>query len=288
MPIFVAHDSADVWAHPDLYYLDAAGNPTVVAGVPPDYFSATGQRWGNPLYRWEVMATTGFAWWIQRLQAMRAMVDIVRLDHFRGFEAYWEVPASEKTAVNGRWVKGPGADFFRALQKEFGELPIIAEDLGMITEEVYALRDQFGFPGMKVLQFSFGGDPKDLPDYYPEHCVAYTGTHDNNTTLGWFWETGRGLTGQSTKELNAERARALAYLKTDGRQIHWDFIRLALSSKAQIAMIPMQDILGLGSEARMNTPGTTEGNWCWRFDWNELTKEMKERLKKLTLQSGRD
>ena len=285
IPIYVALDSADVRAHPELFQLDKKGNPTVVAGVPPDYFSKTGQLWGNPIYRWDVMAKTGYRWWIERFRVLLQLVDIVRIDHFRAFESYWEVPATEKTAINGRWVKGPGAGFFEALQKEFGELSIIAEDLGMITEEVYALRDQFGFPGMKVLQFSFGGDPKDLPDYYPENCVVYTGTHDNNTTVGWF--RGEGSSTLTPQQRREERNRLLTYLGTDGSEIHWDLIRVALSSKAKIAIIPMQDVLGLGSEARMNTPGTTEGNWRWRFSWDQLTPEAKKRLKELTLQAGR-
>ena len=285
LPIYVAHDSADVWSHPDLFQLDEKGNPLVVAGVPPDYFSKTGQLWGNPIYHWEGMAKTGYRWWIERFQTLLTLVDIVRIDHFRGFDAYWEVPASEKNAVKGRWVKGPGAPFFETLRNALGDLPIIAEDLGLITPQVHALRDQFGFPGMKVLQFSFGGNPKDLPDYYPENCVVYTGTHDNNTTVGWFRDP--RATTQSREELKKERERLLTYLKTDGSQIHWDLIRLALSSEAQMAMIPMQDLLGLGSEARMNVPGRTNGNWRFRFIWDQVRLEIKEKLKRLTVQSGR-
>ncbi|MBI4303963.1 MAG: 4-alpha-glucanotransferase [Chloroflexi bacterium] len=289
MPIFVAFDSAEVWSHQEMFYLDDEGQPIVVAGVPPDYFSKTGQLWGNPLYRWDVMAKDSYAWWTERFRVARSMVDIIRLDHFRGFEKYWEIPAEEKTAINGRWVPGPGADFFEAIRKELGELPIIAEDLGMITPEVHALREQFGLPGMKVLQFAFGTDLESdeyLPHNYPRDCVVYTGTHDNNTTVGWFREA--EVTTISGEELQSERKLALEYLGTDGREINWDFIRLALMSPADRAIIPLQDLLGLGGEARMNTPATKEGNWSWRFSFNMMTDEMKNRLKKLTVQSGRD
>lgn len=278
LPIFVAHDSADVWAYPDLFYLDEQGRPTVVAGVPPDYFSATGQLWGNPLYQWEVLAQRGYAWWIERFKGAFAMVDIVRVDHFRGFEAYWEVPAREKTAVHGRWVRGPGAELFHAVQQALGSLPIIAEDLGIITPEVTALRDQFGFPGMKVLQFAFTGpDNTHLPHHFPRNVVAYTGTHDNDTAVGWF-------TGSSTPE---ERAYALQYLGTDGRQIHWDLIRLAFGSVADVAIVPVQDVLGLGTEARMNFPSRASGNWSWRYMPDRLTDEVEGRLGELTAIYGR-
>jgi 4-alpha-glucanotransferase len=290
MPIFIALDSAEVWSHPEMFYLDDSGRPTVVAGVPPDYFSMTGQLWGNPLYRWDVMARDGYTWWIERFRATHALVDIIRLDHFRGFEKYWEVPGTDITAMNGRWVPGPGVEPFKVVRKTLGTLPIIAEDLGVITSEVDALRDQLSFPGMKVLQFAFGNDPKAdeyKPHNYPRNCVVYTGTHDNNTTIGWFGGGRMEGANQSREEKKSERQSALKYLGTDGHEINWDFIRLALMSVADTAIIPMQDILGLGSEARMNLPGTTEGNWCWRFVPDMLTGEIKTRLKELTALYGR-
>ena len=290
MPIFVALDSAEVWAHPEMFYLDDSGRPTVVAGVPPDYFCTTGQLWGNPLYRWDVMARDGYSWWIERFRATHALVDVIRLDHFRGFEKYWEVPGTDIIAMNGRWVAGPGTEFFNAVQKALGALPIIAEDLGIITPEVDALREQLGLPGMRVLQFAFGNDPKAAdykPHNYSRNCVVYTGTHDNNTTIGWFRGSRMEDTTQSGEEKKSERQSALKYLGTDGHEINWDFIRLALMSVADTALIPMQDVLGLGSEARMNLPGTTEGNWCWRFTSDMLTGEIKARLKKLTALYGR-
>jgi 4-alpha-glucanotransferase len=281
IPIFVAHDSADVWAHPELFYLDDEGRPTVVAGVPPDYFSRTGQLWGNPLYRWQVIKERGYTWWIDRVKATLATVDIIRLDHFRGFEAYWEVPATEETAVNGRWVKGPGADLFHALRVAFSthNLPIIAEDLGVITPEVEAIRDHFEFPGMRVLQFAFDDGMTNLhtPYQYPRNCVVYTGTHDNDTSLGWFRNSGKP----------EETALALKYLGTKGREFHWDFIRLALSSVADTAIIPLQDALGLDSEARMNYPSEASGNWSWRYLPDALTAEIKERLAEMTEVYGR-
>jgi 4-alpha-glucanotransferase len=290
MSIFVALDSAEVWSHPEMFYLDSSDKPTVVAGVPPDYFSKTGQLWGNPLYRWDVMARDGYTWWIERFRATHALVDIIRLDHFRGFEKYWEVPGTDTNAMNGRWVSGPGIELFKAVQKALGTLPIIAEDLGVITPEVDALRYQLGFPGMRVLQFAFGSDPK-ADDYKPHNylrnCVVYTGTHDNNTTIGWFKDIAIEATTQGWEEKKRERQAALKYLGTDGHEINWDFIRLALMSVADTAIIPMQDVLGLGSEARMNFPGTTKGNWRWRFVPDMLTAEIKDRLKELTLLYGR-
>jgi 4-alpha-glucanotransferase len=286
IPIFVALDSAEVWSHPEMFYLDASGKPTVVAGVPPDYFSKTGQLWGNPLYRWDVMAEDGYAWWIERFKATRALVDIIRLDHFRGFEKYWEVPGTDTTAMNRQWVPGPGAALFKALQDALGALPIIAEDLGVITPEVDALRDQFGFPGMRVLQFAFGNDPKAddyKPHNYPRNCVVYTGTHDNDTTIGWFRGGEIDHTTLSKNQRDKEKQLALKYLGTDGREINWDFIRLALMSVADTAIIPMQDILSLGSEARMNLPASTKENWCWRFTFDMLTDEIKDRLRELTI-----
>ncbi len=277
-PIFVAYDSADVWAHPEFFYLDEDGHPTVVAGVPPDYFSETGQLWGNPLYRWDRMAETNYAWWIARLRATLELVDIVRLDHFRGFEAYWEVPADETTAVNGRWVQGPGEALFETLERALGELPIIAEDLGVITPPVEALRDRFNFPGMKVLQFAFASDADDpyLPHNYIRNCVVYTGTHDNDTTLGWF----------NTRD-EAEREAVLCYLNRDGRDIGWDLIRLAMASVADVAVVPLQDVLRLGSEARQNTPGRLGGNWAWRLRAEALTPELARALREMTAMYGR-
>lgn len=278
LPIFVASDSADLWASPDLFYLDEHGRPTVVAGVPPDYFSATGQRWGNPLYRWERAFETDFAWWIKRFRSTLTLVDIVRLDHFRGFEACWEVPATEETAVHGRWVPGPGRKLFDRVTAALGELPIIVEDLGLITPEVVALREALGYPGMRVLQFAFGSDARNpyLPHNYVPNTVVYTGTHDNDTTVGWF----------HTRPPH-EREHVLRYVDSDGQEIHWDLIRLALASVADAAIVPLQDVLGLGSEARMNTPGVIGGNWRWRFRLEELTEAIVDRLADLTSLFGR-
>jgi 4-alpha-glucanotransferase len=290
MPIFIALDSAEVWSHPEMFHLDDSGRPTVVAGVPPDYFSKTGQLWGNPLYRWGVMARDGYAWWIERFRATHALVDIIRLDHFRGFEKYWEVPGTDVTAMNGRWVSGPGVEPFQAVRRTLGTLPVIAEDLGVITPEVDALRDQLSFPGMRVLQFAFGSDPKAddyKPHNYPRNCVVYTGTHDNNTTVGWFRGKDVRDCTESKQQRETEKQSVLKYLGTDGHEINWDFIRLALMSVADAAIIPLQDVLGLGSEARMNLPGTTEGNWCWRFLPDMLTEEIKARLRELTAIYGR-
>lgn len=273
IPIFVAYDSADVWAHPELFYLDDTGQSTVVAGVPPDYFSVTGQLWGNPLYRWEVLKQTGYAWWIERFRATLTFVDIARLDHFRGFEAYWEIPSGMPTAEVGRWVKGPGADFFTAVKAALGDLPIIAEDLGVVTPEMLAVRDQFNLPGMKVLQFAFSADATDpfLPHNFSRNCVVYSGTHDNDTTRGWYEKS-------STE---SERDFARRYLGRDGGDIAWDFIRLAFSSVADLAIVPMQDVLGLGTEARMNLPGRPAGNWGWRLQPGQLNDQIQNRLKEL-------
>lgn len=285
-PIFVSHDSADVWANPDLFYLDKAGQPTVIAGVPPDYFSETGQRWGNPLYRWDRMKETGYLWWRKRMAAAFKLFDFVRLDHFRGFEAYWEIPASSPTAVGGRWVPGPGRDLFDAIRKELGRLPIYAEDLGLITSGVEALRDDLHLPGMRVLQFAFGDDAKSLdylPHNYPRDCVCYTGTHDNDTTVGWFRsEAGEGTT-RDEDQVARERSFTMRYLGTDGREIHWDLIRAALSSVADTAIVPIQDLLGLDSSARMNQPGIGTGNWRWRMKPGALTKQIEDRLADLTI-----
>ena len=290
IPIFVSRDSADVWAHPELFQLDSQGNPTVVAGVPPDYFSATGQLWGNPLYRWDRMAVSGYRWWIERFRAAFEIVDMVRLDHFRGFEAYWEVPANEDTAVRGRWVKGPGADLFQAIQKALGKLPIVAENLGVITPEVEALRKKFGFPGMAVLQFAFGSDSQQsdfMPHNYPRNRLVYTGTHDNDTTVGWWTSIGVGDSTRTQEEIRKEQEFALKYLGADREEIHWAFIRAVLASVANLAIIPLQDVLGLGSEARMNLPARPDDNWRWRYSPGMLTEEIQDRLKELTVIYGR-
>lgn len=289
VPIFVAQDSADVWARPDLFWLDDAGRPTVVAGVPPDYFAATGQLWGNPLYRWDVHAAEKFAWWISRLKASLNRTDLVRLDHFRGFEAYWEIPAGSETAENGRWALGPGSAFLEALRDAFAGLPLVAEDLGDITVEVLALRDRFTLPGMRVLQFGFQGSPGTdfhLPYSFVNHCVAYTGTHDNDTTVGWFFTPPQGT---SEERLAREKQLAFAYnlLGSDGVEVHWDVIRAALGSVADTVMIPLQDVLGLGSAARMNTPGVPWGNWGWRFRPGQIRPSTRQRLKTMTAVFGR-
>ena len=291
VPIFVAHDSADVWAHPELFFLDAEGRPEFVAGVPPDYFSETGQLWGNPLYRWDVMVGDGYRWWVERLRATLQQVDIVRLDHFRGFEKYWAVSGAEETAVNGNWEAGPGAALFEAIGAALGRLPIIAEDLGYITPEVEALRDRFGFPGMRILQFAFGTDPQAdefKPYRFTPNTVVYTGTHDNDTTVGWFTSAGAGESTRSAGEVDDERELALKYLGSDGSEIHWDFIRLALSSVADTAIVPLQDVLGRGSEARMNVPARESGNWDWRYRAEALTPEIRARLAELTEIYGRN
>ena len=277
-PIYVAHHSAEVWSRQALFDLDAAGNATAVAGVPPDFFSATGQRWGNPLYRWPAHAADGYRWWTERIRRIFEQVDIVRIDHFRGFAQYWEVPAAAPTAVDGRWCMGPGAALFDAIGAELGPLPIVAEDLGLITPDVVALRQRFAFPGMRVLQFAFGDDSSNdyLPHRHEADSVVYTGTHDNDTTLGW-WATASAR----------ERQHALAYLATDGHAIHWDLIRAACASVADTAIVPMQDVLGLGSEARMNLPGNADGCWAWRFEWDHVQPWHAERLLALCRLYGR-
>ena len=285
IPVYVAHDSAEVWAHRRQFHLDEQGNPLVVAGVPPDYFSATGQRWGNPIYRWDMMAQRDYRWWTDRFRTNFILVDMVRLDHFRGFQAYWEIPATEPTAVRGRWVKGPGIALFNAVKAVLGDVQMIAEDLGIITEEIDTLREQLGLPGMRILQMAFGNDPK-APEYRPHNhivnCAVYTATHDHNTTVGWFTANPGTQTTQTAEEVEEEREYALKYLGTDGSEIHWGFIRLALSSVARIAIFPLQDLLGLGTEARMNLPGTTQGNWEWRFSSDMLTPTIGRRLRELT------
>lgn len=283
VPIFVAPDSADAWAAPEILYLDDRGQMTVVAGVPPDYFSPTGQRWGNPLYRWDVLAANGYRWWIERIQSVLELVDVLRIDHFRGFQDYWEIPASEPTAVRGRWLPGPADRVFDALQGVLGqELPIIAEDLGMITDEVHALRKRVGLPGMKVLHFAFGGDPEHeyLPHNYGPDYVVYLGTHDNDTTLGWYGSRG-------PEELSFVR-RYLGHSAGSGDAgIVEALIRLAFMSVANLAVVTVQDLLHLGTEARMNTPGTSGNNWQWRYLTGALNDDVAEWLGGLTETYGR-
>ena len=284
LPIYVAHDSADVWVNPQYFHLDSSGNPTVVAGVPPDYFSATGQLWGNPIYRWDVLARDGYNWWLERFRSVLDMVDMIRLDHFRGFEAYWEVPATEPTAVHGRWVPGPGSKLFDAARRALGDLPLVAENLGVITPAVEAIRAEFGFPGMTILQFAFGSDPQAptfRPHNYPREVVAYTGTHDCDTTVGWWTSQGRGESTRSPQEIERERQVALKYLNTGGSEINWVFIRTLEASVADTVLIPLQDVLGLGSEARMNQPATLGGNWRWRYRAGMLTPAIARRLAEL-------
>jgi len=285
IPIFVAPDSADVWANRRLFQLDGNGRPRVVAGVPPDYFSVTGQLWGNPLYNWQAVSKEGYRWWINRIKATLRMVDILRIDHFRGFEAYWEIPAAAKTAINGRWVKAPGLQFFETLTQELGELPIIAEDLGVITPGVVALRQRFGFPGMKVLQFAFdlgeagalGASNPFLPHNYTRQAVVYTGTHDNDTTKGWY-----------RQRSPAEKDMLRRYLGRPDDDIVWELIRLAMASTAAFAVIPFQDALNLDSDARMNTPSTLGGNWAWRYRPEALSNWVSGRLNEMVALYGRD
>jgi 4-alpha-glucanotransferase len=279
--IFVSYDSADVWSHPEIFYLDDDLEPLAVAGVPPDAFSQTGQRWGNPLYRWEVLRLRGYDWWVQRMRWALQTCDLVRLDHFRGFVQYWEIPAKEETAINGRWVDGPGEELFHAIQGALGRLPVVAEDLGYITPDVHALRKQFGIPGMRVMQFAFGYEPHHyLPHWYDDLTVAYTGTHDNDTTLAW-WN--RHATAK-------ERREAQVYLGIDPgipESIPWAFIRGVITSPARYAIVPLQDVLGLGSEGRMNTPSRAEGNWTWRYQTGELSSQSAQRLAELCSVSDR-
>lgn len=289
IPIFVALDSADVWTNPEQFKLDPNGQPIVIAGVPPDYFSKSGQLWGNPLYNWERMLADGFKWWIKRVNDTLHTVDIVRIDHFRGFCACWEIPGGDKTAERGQWVEAPGRELFLAIREALGDLPIIAEDLGVITPDVEKLRDDFGFPGMRILQFGFSSDAKncDLPHNYHRNVVVYTGTHDNDTAIGWFNSVaGEGST-RDAEQIERERKFCLEYLNTEGSEINWDFVRTVLASVANTAVVPLQDLLGLGSLARMNLPNTTSGNWSWRFRKGDLTDEVAGRLKKLTKLYGR-
>lgn len=269
IPIFVSYDSADVWANRQVFKLDESGQMSVVAGVPPDYFSATGQRWGNPHYDWEYLQDTGFHWWVERMHTQLELFDILRIDHFRGLEAAWEIPAEEETAINGQWVKAPGRALLNAIKAEHGSIPLVAEDLGVITPDVVELRDEFELPGMKILQFAFGSGPDNpyLPNNYEKNCVVYTGTHDNDTTLGW---------AQTLSE--EERALVCEYLGNPSMPLHCALIQAALASVANLAVIPMQDVLELDTSHRMNTPGTVEGNWQWRFQWDQLPHERVARL----------
>jgi 4-alpha-glucanotransferase len=278
-PIFIAYQSAEVWSRQDLFELDHGGRPTVVAGVPPDFFSATGQRWGNPLYRWRAHAKEHYAWWVERIRRTFELVDIVRIDHFRGFAGYWEIPASEPTAVKGRWLPGPGAPLFKAIANALGPMPIIAEDLGVVTPDVEALRKKFGFPGMRILQFAFGGESDNpfLPHNHQNDTVVYAGTHDNDTTVGWW-----------ASATPAERQHASEYLNTDGAEMHWDLIRAACASVADTAVHAMQDVLGLRTEHRMNFPGKSEGFWEWRFTWAQVTPQHAQRLARLCELYGRN
>ncbi|AOC53306.1 4-alpha-glucanotransferase (amylomaltase) [Microcystis aeruginosa NIES-2481] len=282
IPIYVSHNSADVWANPQVFRLDTqTGNPLEVAGVPPDYFSETGQLWGNPLYNWDYLKNTGFDWWVRRLKAVLSLVDIIRIDHFRGLEAYWAVAFGQENAINGRWLKAPGYDLFNTIGARLGKLPIIAEDLGDIDQAVLDFRDHFAFPGMKILHFAFGGDAGNpyLPFNVERNCVIYTGTHDNNTTVGWFQDNANDY----------EKARLYQYLGApSGQGVAWDLIRLAYSSVANQAIVPLQDVLSLGSDARMNTPSVAEGNWSWRYRQEALTGEYSERLRDLVNLFGRN
>ncbi len=280
MPLFVSLDSSDVWANQGLFKLDSKGYPIVVAGVPPDYFSATGQLWGNPVYDWKAQKEDDYKWWVARVRYQLQLTDYLRIDHFRGLESYWEVPYGAQTAIKGEWIPGPREDLFLAIEKELGKgLPIIAEDLGIITPEVEALRNRFGFPGMRVLQFGFEAEDESsfLPHQFDTtNCVCYTGTHDNDTTKGWY---------QNASEYSRDKVRC--YMNTDGNNIHWDFIRTCLGTVATYAVLPMQDVLGIGEEGRMNTPGVGVNNWAWRYKKNALSEDLAEALARVTHLYGR-
>jgi 4-alpha-glucanotransferase len=282
VPIYVAHDSADVWTNRELFQLQADGSLTVQAGVPPDYFSATGQLWGNPLYDWSAMAKGNYAWWTARLRRALTQFDVLRLDHFRGFAGYWEVPGNAQTAVSGRWADGPGEAFFAAMHAALGPLPIVAEDLGLITPDVTALRERCGFPGMAILQFAFASEHSDFqPHRFARDLVVYTGTHDNDTTMGWWNSTGEGDSTRHADDVAAEKARTLRYLACTSDDMPWALIRAAMSSVADTVLLPMQDVLALGSEARMNLPGRTSGNWTFRFAWDQLDETRTQWLRDL-------
>ena len=278
IPIFVDHNSADVWSHPEFFAVDKQGNRELVAGVPPDYFSETGQLWGNPLYKWDAIKKDGFSWWLERFKQMFDLFDAIRVDHFRGFDEYWEVKASEDTAINGEWVEAPGVELFTTIKEKLGSLPIIAEDLGLMTQGVEDLRDQFDFPGMKILQFAFDSDETNsfLPHNYPQNCVTYTGTHDNDTTIGWY---------KSAPDIEQHRARE--YTRSDGSQIQWELIRLGMFSVADQAIFPLQDFMNLETSHRMNTPGTVGNNWLWRYTPEMLQSVDTHRIRKMAEMSNR-
>jgi len=285
VPIFLALDSADVWGNQKLFNLDNKGQPVIVAGVPPDYFSKTGQRWGNPLYRWAAHKNQHFDWWIRRFKMAFTLFDAVRLDHFIGYKRFWAIPSKEKTAVKGKWLPGPGSVFFKSVLKRLGPREFIAEDLGQVTKEVIALREEFKFPGMRILQFAFGNNKSSkfhLPHNYPKNCLVYPGTHDNDTIVGWFRDKGSASSTRSKKQIREEIKFALEYMKSNGREVHWDMIRLALMSVANTAILQTQDILGLGSEGRMNRPGKPMGNWSWRLKPKDLNQNVSKRLYYLT------
>jgi len=280
IPIYISADSVDAWTNPDIFIMDDDRKPLEVAGVPPDYFSSTGQLWGNPIFNWEKLLETNFEWWIERIKANLKLYDIIRIDHFRGFEAYWTVPFGEETAINGRWVKAPGHELYEAIRQQLGNVEIIAEDLGVITPEVEKLRDHFGLPGMKVLQFADYLNPKDeyLPHNYPNNCVVYTGTHDNDTSVSWF----QSLSDEAKKNITD-------YFMSENSSIHWVLIRAAWQSVANMAIAPLQDVLGLGGESRMNVPGAASGNWSWRFRHGDLDRIVHDnQLSRLTTMFGRD
>lgn len=285
IPIYAAGDSSDVWCLRHLWHLDDTGRPALQSGVPPDYFSSTGQLWGNPIYRWDIMESQGFFWWLDRIRSTFQLFDVVRVDHFRGFQAFWQVPGGETTAIHGRWQPGPGPRLFERIEEELGQLPIVAENLGVITPEVEAIRQRFGYPGMAILQFAFGNDPQ-APDFkphnYPREVVAYTGTHDNDTTMGWWTSTGAGDSTRTADDIRQERRHTLEYLDIpDAHDLPWRFIRALMASAANTVVFPVQDLLCLGGEARMNMPSTLGGNWLWRMLPGSLTPAMAARLRRM-------
>lgn len=286
LPIYVAHDSADVWAHPELFHLDDEGAPACVSGVPPDYFSNTGQRWGNPLYHWDRMKQNDYAWWYRRIRSSLALYDLLRLDHFRGFEAYWEIRADEATAENGRWMPGPGAHFFNVMKQRLGRLPLVAEDLGMITPQVTQLMAEFGLPGMAVLQFGLQADPSShfLPHNFNQNVIAYTGTHDNDTLVGW-WRSQQRRPPE--KDARPFTRRYAGLNGRTGAAIHWPLIQTLMGSVADTVIVPLQDVLGLGSDARMNVPGRAENNWTWRCRAGQCSDEAAGRLREMVETYGR-
>jgi len=287
MPFYVEHDSADVWQSPGLFDLDRKGQSRTVGGVPPDYFSEDGQLWGNPTYRWKAMEETGYKWWVKRFQAAFEMVHLLRVDHFRGFVKYWSVPASHSTARNGKWRRGPAEKLFAAVRKKIGDLPLVAENLGLITPAVEKLRTDLGLPGMVVLQFGFGEDGTHRPNNYVPELVCFTGTHDNNTTRGWWDELTKAAKADPHCSQRLELERAKSYLETNGRDVPRRLIEAVMTSVANVCVLPMQDVLGLGSSARMNVPGRAKGNWDWRYEEKMLTPGITSRLRKLTEKSGR-